>query len=145
MTVHLRVATTVPVPPDDLWRAIERIETHTDWMADAESITFCSAQTSGVGATFRCRTRVGPVVLDDAMRVTEWDAPRVMGIAHEGVVTGTGRFTLSPSAAGTRLVWDERLVFPWFLGGRVGERIGRVALAHIWRGNLRRLRRSVTR
>jgi hypothetical protein len=145
VSVQLKVATTVPVAPRVLWRALERIETHVDWMADAESILFTSVQREGVGTTFECLTRVGPFRLNDEMRVTEWEPGRVMGIEHHGAVTGAGRFTLAPVATGTRLVWEERVRFPWWLGGPLGEQVGRPVLEAIWRRNLRRLRLSVRR
>ena len=41
------------------------IETHTEWMADADRITFLSEQHEGVGAEFDCLTRVGPLHTTD--------------------------------------------------------------------------------
>ena len=71
----------------------------------------------------------------------------VMGVRHTGVVTGSGRFTLVPIDLGrrTRFTWDEDLSFPWWLGGRVGERLGgRLVMRTIWRRNLRELERLVS-
>ena len=34
LTIH--VCTTIAAPPDAVWRAVEHIETHTEWMPDAE-------------------------------------------------------------------------------------------------------------
>jgi polyketide cyclase/dehydrase/lipid transport protein len=144
VTVTLKVATTVPVTPDVLWRSLEHIESHVEWMADAESILFTSVQQQGVGTTFECLTRVGPIHLHDDLCVTEWQPERVMGIEHHGAVTGSGRFTLEAVGAGTHLVWEERLRFPWWLAGPLGERMGKPVLEAIWRGNLRRLRLSVS-
>ena len=80
-------------------------------------------------------------------RITEWDPEHSMGVRHDGVVTGTGRFTLQPLDRGrTRFQWEEELAFPWWLGGRLGERIGgRQVIRRIWTGNLERLRRLVER
>ncbi len=135
-------------PPDRVWEVLEPIESHVDWMADAESIRFRTDQTRGVGTTFECVTKVGPIRLTDRMEITEWDAGRAMGVRHDGLVTGTGRFTLEPIDSGerTRFTWQEDLTFPWWLGGRVGERVGgQQVMRRIWAGNLERLRRLVER
>ncbi|MCZ7526880.1 MAG: SRPBCC family protein [Acidimicrobiia bacterium] len=141
MTVRIRVCTTIDASPADVWGEVERIDRHVEWMADAESISFRSARTGGVGAEFEVETRVGPLRTTDVMVVTEWRPRRAMGIVHRGVVTGTGRFTLHRRRGGrTRFCWEERLAFPWWMGGPVGERAARPVLRRIWRGNLRRLR-----
>ncbi len=139
MRIHL--CTTIGAPVGEVWRGVEDIATHVEWMADAESITFVGEQRAGVGTEIECVTRVGPVSTLDRMCVTEWEPGAVMGIEHRGVVTGRGRFTLEPAGAGlTRFCWDEELHFPVWMGGGLGERLGRPALVRIWRGNLRRLR-----
>ena len=139
MKIHL--CTTIGASVERVWRTVEDISTHTDWMADAESITFVSEQRSGVGTEFDCLTRVGPLSTVDRMRITEWEPEAVMGIEHRGLVTGSGRFTLRASGAGlTEFCWDEDLHFPIWMGGAIGERGGRPVLMRIWRANLARLR-----
>jgi uncharacterized protein YndB with AHSA1/START domain len=138
----------IDAPVDAVWRAIEPIERHVEWMADAEAIRFVGTQTRGTGTRFVCETRVGPFRLADRMEITEWVPGAVMGVRHDGLVRGNGRFTLEPvdAGAGTRFSWDETLQFPWWLGGRVGELIGgRLVLAAVWRRNLRRLKQLVER
>ena len=135
-------------PPAEVWKVLEPIESHVDWMADAELIRFVGEQTRGVGTRFECVTRVGPIRLTDRMEVTEWVPERAMGVRHDGLVTGTGRFTLEPldDDRRTRFTWQEELTFPWWLGGPVGERIGgQAVMRRIWRGNLERLRTLVER
>jgi hypothetical protein len=133
-------------PPDAVWRSLEPIETHIEWMADAEVIRFTTDQTRGVGTRFDCVTAIGPIRLTDRMEITEWVPGVAMGVRHVGVVTGNGRFVLAPLDGGrrTRLRWDEELRFPWWLGGPVGAAVaGRTVLRRIWSGNLERLRRRV--
>ena len=145
MSVTIHICTTIAASPADVWRAVERIETHTEWMLDAESITFRSARHEGVGAEFDCLTRVGPLHTTDRFVVTRWDPGVAMGIEHRGAVTGVGEFRLRPLAGGvsTEFCWEESLTFPWWMGSVAGERFGRPVLKRIWEGNLRRLKTKV--
>ena len=143
-----RVCVTVEISaaPAQVWQVVEEVEHHVDWMHDAVAIRFQSDQRRGVGTTFLCDTKVGPIKLVDSMEITEWAPDSAMGVRHIGIVTGTGRFTLTPIDLGrrTRFQWDESLVFPWWLGGRIGALIGgRLALRPIWRRNLGNLKRVV--
>lgn len=120
---------------------MRHIGSHVEWMADAESITFTTAAHEGPGTAFDCATRIGPLRLTDRMVVTEWRDDEVMGIRHVGIVTGTGRFTLSPLDGGhTRFTWEEQLDFPWWMGGPIGARVGGLVLRLVWRRNLAKLR-----
>jgi hypothetical protein len=142
----ITVSTIIDAPPRVVWASVRDIGSHVGWMADAEAIRFTSRRRTGVGTTFECDTRVGPLTLTDVMEVTSWVERREMGVRHTGVVTGTGRFTLRRARGGrTRFTWEERLVFPWWLGGRVGGVVGARVLKQIWKGNLRRLAAGFTR
>jgi carbon monoxide dehydrogenase subunit G len=137
---RIRVRRTIDAPPGAVWEELRHIERHVDWMADAEAIERTSTAREGEGVTFTCRTRVGPFRLRDHMTTTEWVDGWVMGVRHDGIVSGSGRFTLRARRHGhTRLTWDERLRFPWWMGGRAGALVARPVLRAIWRGNLRRL------
>jgi carbon monoxide dehydrogenase subunit G len=143
---RIRVAVDIDAPIADVWKVIEPIERHVDWMVDAETITFEGLQRRGVGTRFVCRTKVGPISLDDHMEVTEWEPERSIGVRHSGVVKGTGAFELEPIDLDrrTRVTWSEQLQFPWFLGGRLGEMAGgHAVLRLIWQRNLRSLARLV--
>lgn len=143
---EIRISTEIDVTPDALWVHLEPIEDHVDWMHDAVAIRFLGDQTRGVGTAFLCDTKVGPIKLVDRMEITEWEPGASMGVRHSGLVTGEGRFTLTPidRARRTRFTWTETLHFPWFLGGPVGEFIGgKLVLKAIWRRNLRNLKRLV--
>lgn len=137
---RIRVRTVIDAPPAVVWEDVRHLSSHVEWMADAESITFTSDQDEGVGTTFDCRTRVGPLRLTDRMEVTEWRDRRRMGIRHVGLVTGEGRFTLRRVRGGrTRFTWTEQLRYPWWMGGPVGGVVIDQVLRLIWRRNLRRL------
>ena len=142
--MKIRVGIMIDAPPADTWRVVEQLERHVDWMADAESIRFVGAQTRGEGTMFDCVTKVGPIRLTDRMTVIEWERGRLVGIEHRGVVTGRGRFTLRRRRRGrTWFQWNERLTFPWWMGGPAGALVAKPVLRRIWRNNLRRLKSIV--
>lgn len=140
----LLVRTEIEAPPDVVWRAVEDLATHVEWMEDAVAIRFTSSRRAGVGTTFDCETKVGPFRLTDRMVVTEWAPGRAIGVRHEGLVTGTGRFTVRRARRGrTRFAWEERLVYPWWLGGPVGALASKPILKRIWRRSLHNLKARV--
>ncbi len=144
MTVEIVVSTTIAADKHQVWKAIEDIESHITWMAEAVSITFLSEQRSGVGTEFECLTRIGPWRTIDKMRVTEWEPGSAIGIEHRGLVAGSGHFTLQEAGQrSTEFCWRENLTFPWWFGGRLGERVGRGVLVKIWRNNLTKLRTQI--
>jgi len=136
----IRVEETILASPEAVWAAIEDISSQVRWMEDAVTIRFTSEAHSGVGATFDCDTRLGPVRLTDRMVVTEWDPPRALGIRHAGVVRGAGRFVLAPAGGGTTFAWVEDLTFPVWMGGALGGVAAAPLLRRVWRRNLRNLK-----
>ena len=140
------MAIDIAATPAQVWSVVEPIEDHVSWMHDAVAIRFQTDQRHDVGTAFLCDTKVGPLKLVDHMEITEWTPGAAMGVRHVGVVTGTGRFTLTPIDLGrrTRFGWDESLTFPWWLGGPFGALIGvRLVLRPIWKRNLRTLKRLI--
>lgn len=143
---NIKASIVLQATPAQVWSVVELIERHVDWMADAVTIRFVNEQTRGVGTAFMCDTKVGPIKLTDRMEITEWVPEQVMGVRHMGVVTGTGRFTLTALDGGaqTQFMWTENLAFPWWLGGRLGEFLGgKLVMKFIWRHNLRALKQVV--
>ncbi len=142
--ITIRVCTTIRATPDDVWAAVERIDEHTTWMRDARSITFGSDRHEGVGAEFDCLTKVGPFSTVDHFVVTGWEPGRRMAIDHRGAVRGNGEFRLERrDDDSTEFCWEERLRFPWWFAGALGERLGAPALRRVWTGNLARLRTQI--
>ena len=133
----MRVTTVIDARPQRVWPHLADLESHVEWMADAYEIRFAGPQHRGVGTRFDCDTRVGPFRLTDSMQVTEWEEGRVIGVRHEGLVTGEGRFTIERLDRGerTRFTWEEQLRFPW--------RLATPVLAAIWRRNLARLKARI--
>jgi uncharacterized protein YndB with AHSA1/START domain len=141
---RIRVSTVIDAPPAQVWDEVRHVERHVDWMADAVEIRFTSRRRSGVGTTFDCLTKVGPIRLTDKMEITDWRDGKLMGVRHVGLVTGTGRFTVTKARGGrSRFTWDERLTFPWWLGGPVGGVVGGRVMRQIWKKNLRVLKALV--
>lgn len=140
---HISVSVEIDASVDRVWQVVEPLERHVDWMHDAVAIRFQTEQTRGVGTRFLCDTKVGPIKLVDQMEITDWQPGRSMGVRHTGLVTGTGRFTLTPIDLDrrTRFTWAEELRFPWWLGGPVGAAIGgKLVMQPLWKRNLRTLR-----
>lgn len=143
MSTGIEVSIDIPAPPQEVWDYAADLARNVEWMADAKSITFTSAQTEGTGTTFDCLTKVGPLKTTDRIEVVEWDPPRALGIQHRGTVRGVGRFTLEPIEDGTRFTWTEELAMPWYFGARVGQQPAAMVLERVWRRNLRMLRARI--
>jgi uncharacterized protein YndB with AHSA1/START domain len=142
----IRVSIEIDAPPSRVWRTVETVADHVDWMHDAVAIRFTSTNHAGVGTTFDCDTKVGPIRLTDKMEITEWQPERAMGVRHVGLVTGSGVFTLESVGDGrTGFTWTEKLRFPWWMGGPVGALVGGRVLRLIWKRNLRNLKAIVER
>ena len=137
---HITVTTHLPASPETVWRDIADLATHIEWMADAHAIAFLTPQRSGVGTRMQVETRFGPLRTTDVMEITAWDEGQSMAVAHQGLFTGRGAFSLAPEAAGTRFSWSEQIVFPWFFGGPLGAWLARPIFRWVWGRNLRRLR-----
>lgn len=138
--MQVTVSIDIPAPIETVWADVADMASHAEWMADAESITFAGDRRSGVGTVLIVPTRVGPLTTEDWIIVTEWEAPRRMGVIHVGIVSGVGAFTLTDLGDGTtRFEWEEELNLPMTLGGPLGEIFAKPIFAAIWTGNLRRL------
>ncbi len=138
---EVTVITEIERPLPDVWAYLRDISSHVEWMADATEIRFITEQTEGTGTAFECDTKVGPIRLTDVMTITSWEDEKEMGVRHEGIVTGTGEFQLTPLPDDrTRFSWREDLSFPIWLGGPVGEVVAKPILTAIWKRNLKRLK-----
>jgi carbon monoxide dehydrogenase subunit G len=140
---RISVSVDIAAPLSRVWEEAADLASHAEWMADAESIEFLGEQRRGPGTRVRVATAVGPLRTTDLMEVVEWDELRTIGVRHEGLITGTGRFRLAAMAAGTRFTWTERLAFPWYLGGPATAFLAAPVLAAIWRRNLSGLKRRI--
>jgi hypothetical protein len=135
----IEIAVVYDAPPQRVWAEIADLASHSQWMKDAERIEFVKGQNTGPGTRMRVPTRIGPFRTDDSMTVVEWVEGRVIAVEHVGAVSGVGRFEIESSGDRTKMVWTERLAFPWWLGGALGAWLARPILRSTWTANLRRL------
>lgn len=140
---RVQISIEISVSPAVLWEELRHIDRHVNWMNDAVSITFRSDQREGIGTTFECLTKIGPLTTKDIMTITAWKSEEVMGVAHQGLVTGSGIFTLEPTSLGTRMTWTEDLLFPWWGLGQFGALCARPVFRWIWKKNLSNLKKLV--
>lgn len=134
----------IDAPLGSVWEELCAIEDHVEWMADAEEIIFDTDQRRGVGTSFVCKTRIGPLRTADHMTITHWREYEAIGVVHEGSVTGRGTFELhSSSPTTTSVTWHEVLTLPWWMGGPLGGSAAKPIFRWIWRRNLVRLKQRV--
>ena len=138
------VSVTISRPPSEVWGYVKDIKSHTEWMLDAEAIRITSDAASGTGTRFECDTKVGPFRLVDKMEITAWEENKLMGVKHQGIVSGWGQFSLEPRGPDrTVFRWAESLKFPWYLGGHLGQIAARPFLRWVWNRNLAQLKEQV--
>lgn len=154
--MKIQVGVRIAASPADVWFAIQDVESHTEWMRDAVAIRFLGHQRQGAGTRFVCDTKIGPFSLSDVMEITEWSPGQRMGVRHAGLVAGEGAFTLTKvesdkddsdakvaSTPHTYFQWEEKLRFPWRLGGPITAAAAWPVLRSMWKGNLQRLKAKI--
>ena len=137
----ITVSVELSAPVEVAWQRFSDLSSHSQWMSDAVSILFNTAQRRGVGVEMTVPTRVGPIRVTDIMEVVEWVEMESIGVRHTGRIRGRGRFELSDQPGGSRLVLTEHLKFPWYLGGAITGLFARPILRRTFRANLRRFKR----
>ncbi len=133
------VSRRVDADPTIVWEKLADLASHASWMRDARAIRFTSEERTGVGTTMEVETRIGPFTTTDVVEVTEWVPGRAIGVTHRGLVKGSGLLSMRRDDSETVVIWEEDLVFPWWLCGRFVAPIASAVLRRVWRGNLGRL------
>lgn len=139
MAHHLEVDVHIEQPIERVWADLAKLETHSEWMRDAEAIEFVTEQRQGAGTRIRVPTRIGPLRTVDEIEFTAWEPPNRMAIDHRGLFTGTGEISLRSTGTGTTVTWSEAVDFPARFGGRLGEVVAAPILRLVWKSNLKRL------
>ncbi len=112
--VRFDVTTDFDAPAKRVWDAMVDWEAHGEWIP-ATRVEVDGDDPTAVGATFTGWTGVGPLVLEDRMRVLacEWDEASQEGrceVEKLGpVLTGRAGFTVSATAGGSQVVWFEHV------------------------------------
>lgn len=133
----IRVEKSIRASREVVWTELANLTNHSSWMKDAVALEFLGAKQSGIGTRMRVPTRVGPFRTIDILEVTGWIEGESISVNHEGLVSGSGQFSLDGDDP-TVVVWEETLRFPWWIGGPVAAVFARPILRAIWAGNLRR-------
>jgi uncharacterized protein YndB with AHSA1/START domain len=144
--VRLEIEVPVDAPRTVVWDVLTDWERQADWMLDAKAVHVLTPDREGPGVTIRVPTNLLGVTVQDVIRVTRWEAPRLLEVVHLGrVITGTGAFELQddPRTGGTVLTWWEEAEPPLGTLGAWGARtLALPVLERIFRrslGNLAKL------
>jgi uncharacterized protein YndB with AHSA1/START domain len=130
-------------PPEAVWPHLVDWELLGRWMREARGFRVLSAHRQGVGVEAEATIRIAGITTRDRIRVTRWEPPSVLEMAHLGWVKGTGYMEVSPTDSGTHLFWREALVPPWGLLGLLGMTLVRPLMRHTFRRDLALLRELV--
>ncbi len=133
------IVTTVDItrPPAEVWPYLVDWERLGRWMREARR--------EGVGVEATATIRIAGITTRDRIRVTRWEPPSVLEIAHLGWVGGSGYQELSPTDDGSHLFWRETLQPPWGVIGRIGIRMFAPVMRRIFQRDLELLRELVQR
>ena len=120
---RIRISQTIEAPLAVVWEELRQIDRHVLWM-----------------------TKVGPFRTNDKMWITEWIEGRQITVHHQGLITGAGRFALrGEHGRHCVLRWEERLEFPWWLGGPLAGIVAKPILKQLWIRNLDRFGELILR
>ena len=128
-------------PPEAVWPFLVDWERLPRWMEEMRDVRVTSARREGVGVEAEATVRIAGITTRDRIRVTRWEPPRVLELAHRGWVKGTGQMALSPAGSGSLLRWREILVPPWGILGRIGMRAVLPLMGRVFRRDLQLLKR----
>ena len=107
------------------------------------SIEFPTGQTAGLGTQMVVVSRLGPLRARDILLVSAWEEPARLAVEHRGRIKGWGEFRLEEGHGATMVTWNEKLEFPWFLGGALTSVAARPFLVRVFRRNLASLRKEI--
>lgn len=144
-TVSIVTSISIARAPAVVWPYLVDWERLGEWMREASDIRVTGGLREGVGVEAEATIGIAGIRTRDPIRVTRWEPPSVLEIAHLGWVKGTGYMELSPSEAGTDLFWREEYRPPWGPLGRIGMRLLRPVMRRVFQRDLRALKELVER
>jgi carbon monoxide dehydrogenase subunit G len=109
--MRLELEQRVAADPQTVWDVLTDWERQPEWMLDAKEVHVLTPERAGEGVTLRCPTNLMGITVQDVMRVTRYEEPRVLEVTHLGrIITGSGAFELEPDGdGGTGLTWWEEV------------------------------------
>jgi uncharacterized membrane protein len=138
--VYITVGIDIDSPPDAVWPHLVDWENLPTWMREARDVRVVGALREGVGVEAEAQVRIAGLRSRDRVRVTRWEPPAILELAHLGWVKGSGYMELSPLDRGTHVFWREELVPPWGILGAIGLRLLAPLMRRIFARDLRLLR-----
>lgn len=142
-TIFITVGIDIDRPPGAIWPHLVDWENLHTWMREARDFRVVGDRREGIGVEAEARVRIAGVTSRDRIRVTRWEPPAILELAHLGWVKGTGYMELSPVERGTHVFWREELVPPWGMLGAIGLRLLAPLMRRIFARDLRLLREIV--
>ena len=119
--VALEMEATMDAPPEVIWDLITDWERQDDWMLEASDFVVTSAHREGIGVEAEATIKIAGIKTRDRVRVTGWEPPRRLAIAHLGWVGGAGEIYVVPSGSGrSHVFWREELYPPMGILGAIG-------------------------
>ena len=141
--LYITVGIDIDRPPEAIWPHLVDWENLPRWMQEAHRISVLGDLREGVGVEAEATVRIAGITTRDRIRVTRWEPPAVLELAHLGWVKGSGYIELSPLDRGTHLFWREELVPPWGIIGAIGLRLIAPIMRRTFARDLRLLREVV--
>ena len=129
----------LPATAEVVWGCITDWERLPEWMTELSQVRVLGPGRGGVGMEAEGVVRMAGITTRDRMRITGWEPPHRLEIAHLGWVKGGGLMLCSPESAGTRLAWSEWFEPPVGLLGRVGMLLLSPLIRRRFEEDLRRL------
>jgi uncharacterized membrane protein len=142
-TVYITVEIDIDAPPESVWAHLVDWENLPGWMQEAQNIEVVGDLREGIGVEAEATIRIAGIKTKDRIRVTRWEPPSVLEMAHLGWVKGTGYIELSPLVRGTHVFWREELIPPWGPLGAIGLGLLTPIMRRTFARDLRLLREVV--
>lgn len=121
--IELTMSGEIRAPIKAVWSYMVDWEGLHRWMSELSALRITSTRREGVGVEGVASVRIGGITTTDRIRVTDWDPPARLTIAHLGWVSGSGTMVCQEVSGGTRFTWTERLQPPLGPAGWIGMRI----------------------
>ncbi len=142
-SIDFELSTSIAAPPETVWRYLVDWERLHLWMSELSSLRITSARREGVGVEGEATVQIGGITTTDRIRVTSWEPPTELTIAHLGWVNGSGVMRCEEHAGCTAFYWTETLEPPWGLLGWLGMRIMRPLIRRTFVADVARLKTLV--